>query len=412
MTVSHTELRPAAERVQAYLQSAHPEALGFLFGRLLKVYLSELPAAALSDVSEDSMALLQRALTTYYTGAGYGEPLRFTIDQGRFALMVETLDSQNAALMQEAQKSSGHWLLVLAAACFVIGIFGSQMLDIKQSPHPEDKWAEREAHLVGLPDMSGLNAREIMEQAFPVMLPFVDYPGQKRAAEMFRHAVHIEPLNADAHASFAISMISLAILTMGGGQSRAYLLEADKGLSIARALAPESARVLMAQGMRQMLGDDWNAGWVLAEQAYAAAPDDPFISYFYGFVGFYNGRFEQVAIATNPDTHGFTGEVLSAHRLHYGLAQFFLENYADVIKALEWDIAERSDVSVFDFAFAAAAHEKLGNHERASELIGLMRERYPDLRPNLTLSGRYTLRPSFIGPFVEAFAAAGWDFEE
>ena len=362
-----------------------------------------------------AMARLSEKLTLYYATEGADDPIRIAANAVLGCLDFKMWEGEATSTAIPANKLPLRLALPLIAliAALIVGVaalfwpgeFAGGVLSSERSTSLEQP--------VQVPDFPerylGLSVPELTDLAREYLYPTLDMERQRVAIAISREVIRRDPENGTGYATAGYSLATLSLLSSGGALSRRHLKDAGWMRDQALARSPEDAWVLSAAAVVAFAEQDFQTSVETSERAYSLGSHDPHVSAAYSLIAIVTNRYENAREASEKDRIVDLPYTAIARERLYALASFHVGEYGDTIEILEAAEREGRGYNVTTVMYLAAAHQAMGNHERAKAMVQRIRAEWPTFRPEM-IATVFFRDPNETEYLMQNLAAAGWSF--
>lgn len=362
-----------------------------------------------------AMARLSEKLTLYYATEGADDPIRIATNPVLSCLDFQMWEGEVTSTVIPASGLPLKLALPLAVliAALIVGVavlfwpgdFSGDVLNSKRSTSLEQP--------VQVPDFPerylDLSVPELTDLAREYLYPTLDVGRQRVAIAISREVIRRDPGNGMGYATAGYSLATLSLLSSGGAISRRHLKDAGWMRDQALARSPEDAWVLSAAAVVAFAEQDFQTAIAISERAYAFGSHDPHVSAAYGLLAILTNRYENAREASEKDRIADLPYTAIARERLYAISSFHVGEYGDTIDILEASEREGRGYNVSTVMYLAAAHQAIGNHDRAQEMVRRIRAEWPTFRPEM-IATVFFRDPNETEYLMQNLAAAGWSF--
>ena len=353
---------------------------------------------------------VRKKLKEYYTEFASEGELYIDLPKGSYApvfapppepFVSEDL-STDAAVLKRARSFfwSGAILGVIGIATLGFGLLSSQ----KDAP-PSANDGQLSSIFEDSP--ARLRAINLAEQGRDLIFPAVDPDRLASALQVFSYAKEEDPDYFGGYAGAAQVHATYALLSSDPEAREEQLSIAIFNADRAKYLAPGAAWSLSAQAWIDYTDGRCPTALRLSERAARSNPSDPHLAEFDALISLFCDEFDRVKdrVATIlPAVAGDKGFVFTNA---LGSVKYHQGDYEGTIQEFESAIANGGPTGPISLAYLMAAHYRLGETERARELVDLHEEYFPGRRVDLLMS-RLFVNPAYGEDLSDAMRRAGF----
>ena len=386
--VLSSQIFSGSPRLQEFLRYVVEETLaergGHIKGKTIAVdvYQRELATdGGAQNLVRVEARRLRRLLSDYYESEGNSDPLRIQIASGGYIpdfTFQEQTTASSPVSNQPSTIPKWNWsMLVISVALVILVIAGVLIVEQGASTAIVDRQGE-EAIRDALRDKSvpTLQANNLAQQARGLVFPIFDVKRQHLALEMFRYVIELEPRIPHGYAGAAQILSTLTLISVDEAEASRFSDEARVLAGQALAFDPSNAWAQAALGWVLGTAGEYQDALKHARLALELAPEDGYVLDLVGMVGIIAREPGLAALASAPDRPR-SGVGRFGARNIWGVSQYMLGNYTGTAEAFGGAAAEGAPVSPPSLMFLAIAHDHMGNHEQARDLIKELFETWP-----------------------------------
>lgn len=354
---------------------------------------------------------LRRKLREYADGPGAADPFHILLEKGSYAPVFVVSAKPKAEEPQENPaklKLEPRWIAVLALCAIVLAAlvarFGPDKPPVS-SPVVTITPTQRGAIFETSPER--LSAINLSEDGRNLIFPALD-PNRLRAAlQVFQAAIDTDAEYFGGYAGIAQVQATMSILVQDPERSTQALGAAQAALQRARNLAPGDAWTESAHAWVSFAEKDYDTAKRLSERAVSLDPDSRYVLEFDALISLFTGDFDRVLSETrrfrslNNDTAG------SVFMNAAGSALFHTGDYRGTLELFTTAIELGGPIGPASLAYMMAAHQKLGNADRARQLAEQFEKNWPGSSFDTVFGGLF-MDETYAEELVTAMRSAGW----
>lgn len=362
-------------------------------------------AGATDNIVRVEARRLRRLLSQYYDGTGKDASLRIHIDAGGYVPRFEARtfedepDSTEAGPLPVKPRPAGTageppQRTTVGVVLALILVLGGSTLALRAGTPPETVAVPitapagnpQDAIRSALMEKSPVSVQSLnlSEQARGMLFPVFDPKRQKLAIEMFDHAIRLDATLPDGHAGKAQALATLAFLSPDEAQQQALGRQAETAAMTSWELGPVSARAHGSVAWVNAFAGDHEAARKHADIAVGLMPNDGYILDIDGVVAILAGDGARAANASDPRRLRHGEGRFGAPNI-WGVANYMLGNYEEVVRAFEAAPSAGAPVSAPSLMFLAAAQDHLGNTSEAKQAVEELQANWPDFPARFVL---------------------------
>ncbi len=322
---------------------------------------------------------LRRRLDAYYFSEGAGDPVRIHVLSGGYIPTFEVMEQkepegadQTESRVRQSRTPYVLGLLVFGVLCIGIGWFAKDSSgDLRPSTlaleiSPADRAERLVRNSVNQVSSASLLARTFVEDARELTFPSIDMARLEAAAVLCQRAIDLAPDLSTVHSCDAFAYAFMAFVTPKGEVRTSRLLRAKKGAATALRIDPSDAYAQMAAAWTQFVEGERTTSIIRARSALRIAPEDSFLSNFYGMMMTFDGQGAELLSSNFLQVDGRTLKDLY-HPFILAGAKFQIRDYNGTIRALQDAIELEGRTSALMAAIYVSALENNGDHKVAEQ---------------------------------------------
>lgn len=372
-------------------------------------------------VARSDRRRLHELLQRYFEQEGQEDAVHISLASDGLKLQFSFAEQEKSATSHQSRRvARRHWVPFVAGALLVTVIVFFQVLPnlfsaLQREPVispplrlEAEKQFSRIDLLPGAEQLAEPTAQELDRLGRAHMFSFMDMARQQRVVAHSKAVIARFPNYGGTYATAAHSLSSMAILTRGSSVSRHHIEEATAMVEHAQALSPDDPWTFSAAGWVAVGLRDWERALGMSAEAHAIAGNNQEILIFRALTLLFSGNFQLAADVTAPQKNDPNSGNIGIH----GFAKFYLKDYPGAVEAFEHARQQGHGHTPVGSAYLAAAYQGAGRSEEASDIVALMRRKWPTFRPELV---HHVFAPEISAregqEFVKLFCDAGWELD-
>jgi tetratricopeptide (TPR) repeat protein len=354
---------------------------------------------------------LRRRLNEYYAEPGADDPWRILIDLGGYTPRFKpgAPDTAKHVAPSLAAGSPYRKRVILAVVAIVVTLSVAIMATNMRSVNPEidspSDQAERAAYRER--SMPALQAVNLAEQTRGMLFPLFDLKRQELALQMFRHAISLDPGLHNGYSGAAQVLATFALMSTDSISASGFLEEAAVMTEVALDLAPSSAWAQSANGWVLAVSGDPTNALSSARLAVELGPEDGHVLDLAGVTALIAGFPQFAAEASDPERPRSGIGRFGANNI-WGVSQFVLGNYAEVIVAFSTAAESGAPVSAPSLIFLAAAYDHVGDAENATRTVAELNTTWPEFPAKAIMDRIFSNSPAIGDDVLGRLAKHGY----
>jgi tetratricopeptide (TPR) repeat protein len=372
---------------------------------------------------------LRGRLSAYYSGEGKHDQVVISLPKGTYApefhhlqlpapetsplniTDAHTIPSlQKVAISKRPFTASARTSLLLVCG-FVLAITASAVIAVKVSSLHEfqdagsPEGALRTAIFEASP--ARLEAMNLAAAGRKLIFPAVDPKRLQAALFVFEVSRETDKTFFGGYAG-AAQVFALSALVSPNEQTSREALKASKSMvEASENLAPDAAWSHSARASYEWAAGNFDNALTKSSTARQLDPNDAHLLEFDALISLFAGRFDRVIESVEAHLQQVELPKSSVFHNALGSAHFHSGNSEECIKVFEAAIAAGAPTGPITVAYLAAAHQQLGNREKATTRVKQIVETWPKYRLDLLFEKLFQ-DPADSDFLLEHLRKAGW----
>ena len=340
---------------------------------------------------------LRRRLNEYYAERGASDPWHILINLGGYSPRFEpgeSKESSTPAAPPLIAKSPFRGRIVLAAVVILLMLSVFGVVSRLDSADPELDSVGDDARRAAYRERSvpALQALNLAEQARGMLFPVFDLKRQEIALQMFQHTIDLDPGLHDGYSGAAQVLAALALTAPDIESESEFLGEAAVMAEKALDLAPSSPWAQASKGWVLAVSGDLVGAMSSAHLAVELGPEDGHVLDLAGSTAVIANAPQFAAETSDPDRPRSGVGRFGANNI-WGVSQFMLGNYTEVILAFSNAPESGAPVSAPSLVFLAVAYDHVGDKEKATRMVTELDATWPEFPAALIIDRIFRFSP-------------------